>query len=162
MLSIIAIVVIVAIAVAAILLVVAAMKPDTFRVQRTIAVKAPPEKIFPWINDFAQWKAWSSYETRDPNMKRTFGATTAGKGATYEWEGNKNVGHGRMEIAESTPPSRIGIDLHFISPFENRCTAEFTIVPAGGDGTTVTWAMHGKQPFLGRVMCMFMNMDRMI
>ena len=88
----------------AIVLVLAATKPDTFSVQRAAVVKAPPEKIFALINDFNRWGAWSPWEKKDPGMKRTFGATTSGKGAVYAWEGNKDVGQGRMEIAESVPP----------------------------------------------------------
>src|SRR4051794_2119008 len=142
-------------------LVIAATKPDTFRVARSITVKAPPDKIFPLINDFRSWTTWSPYENKDPNMKRTYGPTTAGKGATYAWDGDKNVGQGRMEIMESTQPSKVAVDLQFLRPFENRCIAEFTMQP-GADGTTVTWAMSGKNLFIGKVMSTFMNMDKMV
>ena len=91
--------VILAIAIA-IVLILAATKPDTFRVQRAAAIKAPPEKIFPLIADFHQWGTWSPWEDRDPAMKRTFSGAERGKGAVYAWEGNKNVGSGRMEILE--------------------------------------------------------------
>ena len=123
-------------------LVLAAMKPDSFRVERVASIKAPPEKVFAQINDFKAWAAWSPYEKKDPAMKRTFGAATAGKGSVYEWDGNKNVGKGRMEITEAASPSRIVIKLDFFEPFEGHNTAEFTMV--GKDGvTTVTWAMYG-------------------
>src|SRR5215471_20653958 len=81
----------------------AATRPDTLRVQRSASIKAPPDKIFAMINDLKAWAAWSPYEKKDPAMKRTFGAITAGKGATYAWEGNKEVGQGNMEIVESGP-----------------------------------------------------------
>src|SRR5207253_2048068 len=83
-----------------------------------LTIKAPPEKIFPLINDLQRWGAWSPYEKRDPAMKRTFGATTTGKGAVYEWDGNRSVGKGRMEITDTAPPSTIVIKLDFIAPFE--------------------------------------------
>src|SRR5262245_61667615 len=89
---------------AAAVLVLAAMKPDTFRVQRTASIKAPPERIFPLINDFRFWSGWSPYEKKDPAMKRTLSGARSGKGAIYEWDGNKNVGSGRIEIADATPP----------------------------------------------------------
>src|SRR5438067_1402180 len=98
--AIVVILLILAVAIVAVL-VIAATKPDTFRVQRTIGIKAPPDKVFALINDLRGWSAWSPYEKKDPNMKRTFGATTVGKGATYQWDGDKNVGQGRMEIVES-------------------------------------------------------------
>lgn len=139
----------------------AAMKPDTFRVSRSISIKAPPEKIFPIINDLKQWSAWSPYEKKDPAMKRTFGALTAGKGAVYEWEGNKDVGKGRMEISDATPPSKLLIQLHFMQPFEGRNVAEFTVDGKGGE-SNVTWAMYGPATFVSKLIGVFMDMDRMI
>jgi len=155
---IIAIVLVVAIAT---VLILAATKPDTFQVQRAAAIKAPPEKIFPLISDFHQWKGWSPWEDRDPAMKRSYGGAAAGEGAVYAWEGNKNVGSGRMEILEASAPSKIVIKLDFLAPFEAHNTAEFTMLPQGG-GTHVTWLMHGPAPFIAKLMHVFMNMDRMV
>ena len=142
-------------------LVLAAIKPDTFRVQRTAAIKAPPEKIFALIDDFKAWGTWSPWENKDPAMKRTYGATTRGKGATYAWEGNKDVGQGSMEIAASTPPSRIALKLDFLKPFEAHNSVEFTLAPAG-DTTKVTWEMQGPTPFFAKIVHVFINMDRMV
>ena len=142
-------------------LALAATKSDAFRVERTASIKAPPEKIFALINDLHGWGAWSPYEKKDPAMKRTFSGAASGKGAIYEWDGNKNVGKGRMEITETSPPSRILIKLDFISPFEGHNTAEFTMIPKN-DATTVTWAMDGPAPFISKVMQVFLNLDSMI
>jgi uncharacterized protein YndB with AHSA1/START domain len=114
----------------------AATKPDHFRVQRATSIKAPPERIFPLINDYHRWSAWSPYEKKDPAMKRNFSGSAAGKGAVYEWDGDKNVGKGRMEITDSTPSSRIAIKLDFEKPFEAHNVAEFTLQP-NGDSTKV-------------------------
>ena len=143
------------------LLAYAAMRPDTFRVERSASVKAPPEKIFAQINDLKSWAAWSPYEKKDPAMKRTFGAVTAGKGAVYEWDGNKNVGKGRMEITSAAQPSKIVIKLDFLEPFEGHNTAEFTMDGKGGT-TTVTWAMYGPANFVSKLLGVFFNMDKMI
>jgi uncharacterized protein YndB with AHSA1/START domain len=151
--------VIIAIAIAAILA-LAATKPDTLSVQRSISIKAPPEKIFAAIKDFHRWRSWSPYEEKDPGMKRTYSGASAGKGAIYEWNGNKNVGSGRMEILE-TAPNKTTIKLDFFTPFEGHNTAEFTALPRG-DVTTLTWAMRGPAPFMSKVMQVFMNMDTMI
>jgi hypothetical protein len=94
-------------------------------------------------------------------MKRTFSGPESGKGAVYAWDGNKNVGSGQMEILDTATPSKIVIKLDFIKPFEGHNTAEFTMLPRGG-ATEVTWAMHGATPFIGKVMHVFINMDRMI
>ncbi|CAN5347355.1 K(+)-transporting ATPase subunit F [soil metagenome] len=132
MLKIIAIIaVIVGIAVV-VLLVLAMRKPDNFRVERRLDINAPPEKIFPLIEDLRKWAAWSPYEVKDPAMTRTFSGNPRGVGAVYAWDGNKNVGSGRMEITDTTLPSRIVIKLDFFKPFEGHNTAEFTLPPHNG------------------------------
>ena len=151
---------VVVVAVAAVLI-YAAAKPDTFRVQRVVTIKAPPERIFPLIQDLHGWAAWSPYEKKDPAMKRTFGGAPSGKGAIYEWDGNKNVGSGRMEILEATP-QKVAIKLDFFKPFEGHNTAEFTLLPQADNTTTVTWAMYGPSPYMMKIMGTFMNMDKMI
>jgi hypothetical protein len=145
----------------AVVLILAAAKPDTFSVQRGATMKAPPEKIFSLINDFHQWGKWSPWENRDPAMTRSFSGAESGQGAIYAWEGNKNVGSGRMEILDAATPSKITIKLDFLKPFEAHNMAEFTMLPQG-DATSVNWVMHGPAPFLSKMMQVFMNMDQMI
>lgn len=158
----IAVVAVVVVLVAAVgVLIVASFKPDAFRVERALAIKAPPDKIFPMIVDLHGWAAWSPYEKKDPAMKRSFAGAPSGQGAIYEWEGNKSVGKGRMEIVEASAPQKVRIKLDFLAPFEGHNTAEFTMVPQGG-ATLVTWAMYGPNPLMAKVMQTFMNMDRMI
>src|SRR4051812_23484033 len=106
MLEIIAIIAIILAIAIAIVLVVAATKPDTLRVQRATSIKAPADRIFPLINDFHQWGTWSPYENKDPGMKRTYSGAESGKGAVYAWDGNSNVGSGRMEILETAVPAK--------------------------------------------------------
>src|SRR5882757_11164727 len=157
---IIVIAVILAIAIAFVLI-FAATKPGRFSVRREITVQAPAEKIFPLIDDFHQWVAWSPHEHRDPALKRTYSGAESGKGAVYAWEGNNNVGSGRMEILETSVPSKIRIKLDFFKPFEGHNTAEFTMLPQG-DVTNLTWTMTGPAVFMSKVMQVFMNLDRMI
>jgi hypothetical protein len=152
--------VVLAIAIAAVLI-LAATKPDKFSVQRATTVKAAADKIFPLINDFHQWGSWSPYEHKDPAMKRSYSGAASGKGAVYAWDGNKNVGSGRMEILDASAPAKIVIKLDFFTPFEGHNTAEFTMLPQG-DGTNLTWLMHGPAPFMAKIMHVFMNIDRMV
>ncbi|MFI5000968.1 MAG: SRPBCC family protein [Reyranellales bacterium] len=161
MLKTIAIVAAVLVVVIAGILIYAATKPDSFTVRRSAGVKASPDRIFALIDDLHGWAAWSPYEKKDPDMKRTFSGPSSGKGAVYEWDGNKNVGKGRMEIVETSTPSRITIKLDFIKPFEGHNTAEFTMEPKG-DTTFVTWAMYGPSPYVAKVMGTFFDMDKMI
>lgn len=143
------------------ILIFAATKPDTFAVQRSTSIKAPPDKIFPLINDFKRWDAWSPWEKKDPAMKRTYGPATSGKGAHYAWEGNSDVGQGSMDITASVPSSKVALKLDFVKPFEGHNVVEFTLVPKG-EMTDVTWSMSGPAPFMSKVMQVFVNMDSMI
>ncbi len=143
------------------LLTFAATKPDTFRVQRSIGIMAPPERIFQHINDLTKWSAWSPWEKMDPAMKKTASGPPQGKGAVYEWDGNNQVGTGRMEVLESVLPSKILIKLDFLKPFEAHNRAEFTLTPHEG-ATTVTWAMYGPQPYMAKVMGLVFNCEKMV
>ena len=146
--------------VAAVLL-LAASKPATFRVERSATIKAPLEKVFMLVNDFHHWPSWSPWEPLDPAMTKTHSGAANGPGAVYAWKGNKTVGEGRMEITDASPPTRVVIKLDFLKPFEAHNVAEFTLV--GIDGTTVvTWAMYGPANFMTKVMQVFTSMDRMV
>ena len=155
------IIVIAVVVLIAALLVYAATKPDTFRVERTATINATPEKIFPFLNDFHKGQEWSPYEKKDPAMKRTFSGATSGKGSVYEFEGNKEVGTGRLEIIESAPPSRVVISLDMRKPFEGHSIIEYTLEPRG-DSANFTWAIHGPNSYLAKVMGIFVSMDKMI
>lgn len=139
------------------ILAIAATKPDNFHVERSLAIKASPDQIFPHINDYRNWTAWSPWEKIDPKMTRTYSGPESGVGAKYAWAGNDDVGTGDMEIL-SAEPSKIEIKLHFVKPFEGNNKATFTMKPEG-DATKVTWAMDGESPFMCKVMQVFMSMD---
>ena len=143
------------------ILILAARRPSVFRVERSTRINAPPEKIFPLINDFHAWGKWSPYEKLDPAMKRTFSGAALGKGAVYGWEGNGKAGAGRMEIADVAAPSKVTIKLDFTRPFRASNMVDFTMVPQGG-ATQVTWAMYGPSPFMTKLFGLFMDMDKMI
>jgi hypothetical protein len=165
MFEIIAIIAVVLAAAIAIVLILAATKPNTFSIRRATMVNALPEKIFPLINDFHQWGSWSPYEHKDPAMKRSYSGAESGKGAVYAWDGNKHVGSGRMEILDVSAPTKIVIKLDFFTPFEGHNTAEFTMLPQGDAtnlATNVTWLMHGPVSFMAKIMHVLINIDRMV
>jgi hypothetical protein len=144
-----------------VLVVVIATRPGTFHVERSITIAAPVEAVFPHVNDFHAWRAWSPWEKLDPQMKRTYGGAPAGAGATYAWQGNDEVGEGRMTIVDSRPSSGIKIRIEFIKPFTATNDATFGFTPASG-GTRVTWGMDGRNNFMMKAMHLFMDMDQMV
>ena len=145
----------------AVLLAYAATRPNSFRVRRSARIEAPPEKVFPLINDFHQWTVWSPWERMDPNLRRTYSGAEAGKGAVYEWHGNSKVGQGRMEIVDSFDPSKVLIKLDFLKPVRAQNMTEFTL-DAEGRSTDVHWEMYGASPFMMKLMGIFMSMDKMV
>lgn len=151
----------IAVAIAVVALVAfVATRPDDFRVARTIRITATPNAVHALIADFMQWPRWSPYEHRDPAMKRTLGATTKGKGAVYSWDGNNQVGAGRMEILDDSL-AKIVIQLDISRPFEGHNVVEFAIVPSGNE-VEVTWAMSGPAKLVTKLMGLVVDMDKMI
>ncbi|MDD2761634.1 MAG: SRPBCC family protein [Methylomonas sp.] len=144
-----------------IVLIYAAAKPDSFRVQRAVVIKAAPETIFPLINDLHSMQSWSAWEKIDPGMKRNYSGAPSGPGAIYEWEGNREIGQGRMEILESVAPTRITIRMDFIKPFPAQNTLEF-ILQAEDGVTRVTQAIFGPNPYISKLMSLVFSMDQMI
>ncbi len=144
-----------------ILVLVIALQPATYQVERSANIAAPAAVVFAQVNDFHKWNAWSPWAKIDPAMKQTFAGAPAGTGAVYTWAGNKAVGAGRMEITESQPSDLIKIKLEFLEPFAATSTTEFTFTPQGNQ-TAVKWKMSGENNFMAKAFSLFMNMDKMI
>lgn len=149
----------VAVLVAAFLL-TAALQPADFRTARKINISAPPDAIFGWVNDLHKWQEFSPWAKMDPNAKNTFEGPSAGVGAIFSWEGNKQVGAGRMTIVESKPNELVCFKLEFLKPFAATNVVDFTFVPEG-ESTTVTWAMCGERNFMMKAFGLIINCDKM-
>lgn len=142
-------------------LIIVALQPSEFRVTRSATMAAPPAAVFAQVNDLQKWQAWSPWAKLDPAAKNTFEGPAAGKGAAYRWAGNDQVGEGKMTITESRADELVRFHLEFFKPMAGTSDAEFTFKPEGQQ-TTVTWTMTGKNNFIGKAMCLFMDMDKMI
>lgn len=152
--------VVIALVVVVVLLRIASQPPE-FSISRAAEIHAQPEEVFALVNDFHRWEDWSPWAKLDPGAKNGFEGPGYGEGAAFWWSGNKSVGEGRMTITESRPPEVIRIRLEFMRPMKAVNTTEFTFTPEGG-ATIVLWTMTGTNTFVGRVMCLFMNMDKMV
>lgn len=142
-------------------LIIAATKPDTFAVERSIDINASPQTVYALIDDFHKWGEWSPWEKLDPNMQRTHSGAPSGVGAIYAWEGNSDVGKGRMEITESSPSSKLTIKLDFIAPMEASNVTVFELTPKG-ENTHVRWTMSGANNYLSKLMQVFVSMDALV
>jgi uncharacterized protein YndB with AHSA1/START domain len=144
--------------------VVVAMQPDTYKVTRSTTIAAAPETIFPIVNNYRRWDAWSPWAKLDPQMTVSFsGPEAGGVGATYSWKGNSDVGAGKMTTLEADPNRALRIQLDFIEPFADTSNTIFTFTPsADAKSTTVTWDMAGNANFISKAMCLFVSMDSML
>ncbi|HSI63982.1 MAG TPA: SRPBCC family protein [Candidatus Saccharimonadia bacterium] len=143
------------------LAVVASQKPAEFQVSRSTVISAPAPVVFDQVNNLKKWHDWSPWAKRDPNMKLTYSGPESGTGAAYAWVGNSEVGEGKMTITDSRPNEKVDFKLEFFKPFAATNAADFKFAPEG-DKTKVTWSMNGKHNFVGKAICMFMDMDKMV
>jgi hypothetical protein len=141
------------------LLLVAAFKSPDFRVERSALLNVPAPALFDYVNNHRKFNEWNPWAKMDPGVLNTYSGPEAGVGAVAEWVGKK-TGQGRATITESRPPEFIRQRMDWLKPMEGVSTVEFTFQPAG-EQTKVTWAMYGQSNFMGRLMSLFMNMEKM-
>lgn len=135
------------------------VQPATYHVERSVLLHAPAENARALVNDFRAWPRWSPFEDKDPSMKRAFGGPASGVGATYAWSSEGEVGEGKMTIVTSSA-RQVGIDLAFAKPMQATSRATFTFAPEGSEGTRVTWAMDGENTLPGKLVGVFLDMDK--
>jgi uncharacterized protein YndB with AHSA1/START domain len=152
------IVVVIAVLVAGVLL-LAATRPSTFQVERSITIQAKPETVFMLIDDLHIWPRWSPQDLLNPKMKRTYGGRDTGVGATSDWSGPRGAGKGRMVITDSTAPKLIVVKADWEKPFSLQNINRFTLEPDGA-GTKLTWSLRGQNVYVMKLMGVFIDMDR--
>jgi hypothetical protein len=140
---------------------VIATRPSSFRILRSRRLTAPPELVYGYVNDLHRWTDWSPFEKVDPHLQRDYAGPPAGVGASYHWNGNEQIGEGRMTITDATPSRRVVVRLEFLRPFAATNTAELDLVPSGA-GTHMTWTMSGTNTFMGKAIGLVMDMDEMV
>ncbi|WP_395748377.1 SRPBCC family protein [Prosthecobacter sp.] len=148
------------VAIIAVICILASFQSDDMNVTRSATTTAPPATVFKIVNDFRQWDAWSPWAKKDPAMKKSLEGPPEGVGAIYKWSGNSEVGEGSTTLVESKPDEKIGMKLAFVRPFAGTSDVQFTFTPEGS-GTKITWAMQSKKPFIGKIMSMFMDCEKM-
>ena len=143
------------------LLIVVAVQPSDFRVERTTTVAAPAANVFAQVNDLHKWDAWSPWAKLDPNVKISFEGPEAGQGAAISWAGNDKVGEGKMILTESRPNELVKTRVDMVKPFEVSSTSEFTFKPEG-DQTSITWSVATHHNFMQKALCLIMGGKKMM
>jgi uncharacterized protein YndB with AHSA1/START domain len=139
----------------------ATTRPDVILVQRSVTIAAPPDKIFPLLNDFHEWPQWASQDREDSTMARTYSGPASGAGAVSNWTSSGSAGRGRMKMADSEPPWRVLVAVDFVKPMALHNTHEILLEPTGS-ATTVTWTAQMRSPYTMKLMGVFVNMDNFL
>ncbi len=153
--------VIVLAAVAMLVVAYAATRPNDFSISRSAIINAPPEVVFPLINDLRQFDRWNPFAKADPSIRLEYSGPDNGAGAKSTWDSSGSAGKGMLEITGSSAPSQINMLLHMIKPIRARNDIVFAVQTVAG-GSNVSWTMRGKQPLIGKIISTFMSMDRMV
>lgn len=148
-------------AVIALILIVAAFQPAEFAVKRSLAIAASPQALFDQVNDHRKFLVWNPWMKLDPNVKNTFSGPATGVGSVCSWQGNSDIGAGSSTITETIPGELVRLRMDWKEPMEGVSTVDFTF-KLEGEKTVMTWHMYGPQNYVGKVMCLFMNMDKMV
>jgi hypothetical protein len=138
------------------------LSPDKFSIARSTVIDAPPESIYPLINDLHAWERWSPWAQLDPGQEISYEGSPLGAGAIMAWTGNRKVGQGKMKISESSPNERVRLRLQFIKPMQAIHDVRIDLHPLGETRTEVIWNMSGRHEFVAKAMNAFMSMDRRI
>ena len=128
-----------------------------------IEVAAPANRVFAFLNDLHRfvgvWVVFgSTRESLDSQGQKAFEGPAAGVGQSYAWSG-KGAGKGTLAIEESVPGHRVGMKLVFVEPMASTATVAPALAGAA-TGSLVTWSMQGNHNLLGRVVGLFMDMDK--
>jgi hypothetical protein len=145
---------------------VVATRPSAYHVERRLEVAAPADLVFGVLNDLHQFAGvlvlfGSPWEKLDPDMQKTFEGPAAGVGQSLAWNGNREVGRGRMTIEESVPGRKVGMKLEFVEPMKSTSTCALDLAGTP-TGSIVTWSMEGNHNFVGKAFGLFMDMDQML
>ena len=138
-----------------------ALQPAEYTISREISINASADKIFPHVNNSKLMNDWNPWMKFDPTAKVTFSGPDAGVGTKTSWEGGEKLGTGSATVYESVTNSRVKTKLEYSEPFVMSQDAEISLTPAENQ-TIVRWSVSGKNNLIGRAMCIFMNMDKMV
>lgn len=150
------------VAIIVIVLGLAALQPNEYRITRTTTFNAPVAGVFEQVNDLRKMNSWSPWTKIDPAAKHEYAGPAAGVGAQYHWSGNDDVGEGRMTLAESKPSELIRFDMEFIKPFPAPAVVTYAFQPTAEGKTVLSQTITGQTLFISKVMGLFMSMDKFI
>lgn len=144
-------------------IVIAALKPAEYLIQRDVLINAKPDAIFQLLVSPKNADQWMPWKEQDPQVQITYSGPEEGMGSISSWDSPGQMGTGKAEVVGVIPNQSVKTKITYTRPMEMNQDSDFVLTPMG-DSTQMTWTVTGSQPFFARLMCtlMFMNMDKYV
>jgi uncharacterized protein YndB with AHSA1/START domain len=137
-------------------IVVGMMCPAKVRVDRSLVIGAPPDRVYAQVVDFHRWPQWSPWYAMEPTADYSYSGAEQGVGAVMQWRGEQ-VGEGRQSILAAEPSRSIRTSLEFGRQGDAEANWTFDAVP---EGTRVTWGFDADMGWNPISRLMGLMMDR--
>jgi uncharacterized protein YndB with AHSA1/START domain len=142
------------VAVVALVLLVTALLPRTFAVERDVVIERPGAEVFDYLRHLKHQPEFSKWSRIDPAMTTTLRGTDGAVGCVYAWSSDHpDVGAGELEITSLDPGKRLAMEIRITKPFRSTDPTSITLEPDGDGRTRVRQVYHGKMPYPMNLMC---------
>ncbi len=143
------------IGVLATLLIVAAIMPKDFKIEKEIVINKSTTQVFDYVKIMKNSSEWNPWLKQDPNIVQEFRGEDGKIGFVHAWSGNSEVGVGEAEIINIIPNEIINVELRFSKPMQVTNQAYYIFEVLDKEHTKVKWGMSGKTPFPFNLICFF-------
>jgi hypothetical protein len=127
------------------LLIIAALMPKIFNIEKTVVITKPAGEVMDKVADLNYYSQWNPWQQSDPSTKKDITGIPKSPGHKYAWEGKK-VGMGSLTL-KSMDDRHIHFDLQFLKPWKSQANDNWLFEPWGNGETKVTWQNSGALPW---------------
>jgi hypothetical protein len=127
------------------LLIIAALMPKTFNIEKTIVISKPVPEVMNKISDLNYYSQWNPWQQMDRTAKNQITGTPKIPGHKYSWQGKK-VGVGSLTLRD-LDNKHIHFDLEFLKPWKSKAKDNWLFEHWGDGETKVTWQNSGELPW---------------
>jgi hypothetical protein len=143
------------------LLIYAFFKSPEMNVAQELLINATPDAIFPYINDLKKSFTWLTWLDDDPDAGINYSGSSEGVGAVASWKSTGHMGVGTAEVVKSIPNRSVQMKLIYIKPMAMSQLAEISLT-SSNRGTLAHLSMKWNNPYILRLMCIFVSMDKLM
>ena len=127
------------------LFIISLFLPSSYKIDRTLTMKAEPEEIFPYVDSLRKWQEWTVWtKKQDSTIQFSYEGKNAGVGTVEKWT-SKNLDNGTIAITKSQPVKIIEYAL-IMNDGQFHSTGKVSFVLTSR-GTVVTWSQYGDLGF---------------